>query len=91
MGFLVKADEKSRLIEPGSCFVVEIDFPIFVQPVFVQVEVLWLRPISGDKLLRVGVQFKTADELFKKVVERMIEYLSMRSDAIDIEKWGIFI
>jgi len=91
MGFLVKTDEKARLIEPGSSFVIEIDFPILVRTVFVIVESRWLRPVTGEKLLRVGVQFKTTDAAFKKVIEHMIEYLMMRTDAIDIEKWGIFV
>lgn len=91
MGFLVRTDEKARPIEPGYCFVVEIDFPILVQPVFVTVETRWLRPMSGGKLLRVGVQFKTVDESFKKVVKKMIEYLMVRTDAIDVEKWGMFV
>ncbi len=90
MGFFVRADEKSREVFPGQSFVVEVDFPIFVQPIFVEVKVCWTRSGDENKVLHVGVKFVRTDELLTGFLQNLINYISSRTEAVDLDKWGSF-
>ena len=90
MGLLFRKDEKTDRLLKGEDFVVEIDFPILVQPILVRVEVRWIHPINNDSLLQVGVQFHNPDRALKSVLKNLMKYISSRSNTLGFEKWGAF-
>ena len=63
MGLLVRADDLSEGPLPGDILVAELDFPIFVQSIFVQVEVCWIRPLKEEKLLHKPKKDKKQEEM----------------------------
>jgi phage FluMu protein Com len=90
MSFLVRTDEKRRKVAPGNSLVVEIDFPILARPIFVQVEVCGVRSVDENKLLHIGVRFSMMNESLTEVIKNLIKYVILKSNAIEIEKWGSF-
>jgi phage FluMu protein Com len=90
MGLFVRADNTSKELLPGSTFVTEIDFPILVQPVFVMVEVRWVRPIKEDKIMQLGVRFCNMDDALKSVLLNLKKYIESRTKELEFEKWGAF-
>jgi phage FluMu protein Com len=90
MGILMKADHLSGGLLPGDFFYAEIDFPILVHPVYIQVEVCWIRPIKDDTLLQVGVRFCEPGPDFLAVLNNLIQYIESRTQTIDFDKWGSF-
>ncbi len=90
MGFIIRSDNKSNKVLPGDILVVEMDFPIFVQPVYTEVEVCWLRPLKEEKMMHVGVRFYQPGEAIKKVLKGILKYLASKSQTLDFETWGSF-
>lgn len=90
MGILVKADAKSNGLLPGNIFVAEIDFPILIQPIFIRVEVCWMRPLKEDRLFHIGVRFCESGEYLEDLLKNLVRYVESKSKAIDIDKWGSF-
>jgi phage FluMu protein Com len=90
MGILVRADEISDGLLPGDVFIAELDFPILVQSIFIQVEVHWIRPIKEEKLLHIGVRFCNSDKSFKGVFKNLMKYISSKTETLDFDKWGSF-
>jgi hypothetical protein len=90
MGILMKDDESSKELNPGDVFVAEIDFPILVRPIRLEVEVRWIRAIKKERLRHVGVQFCHPDQVLKKVIHSLIKYITSRSETNGFEKWGAF-
>jgi len=90
MGILVRADEISDGLLPGDVFIAELDFPILVQSIFIQVEVRWIRLIKEEKLLQVGVRFCKSDKAFRGVLKNLMEYISSKTETLDFDKWGSF-
>ena len=60
---------------PGDVFIAELDFPILVQSIFIQVGVRWIRLIKGEKLLQIGVRFCKSDKAFRGVIKNLIKYI----------------
>ena len=90
MGLFVRVDNASEELEPGSTFVAEIDFPILVQPVFITVEVRWVRPIKEDKIMQMGVRFCDMDDSLRSVLLNLKKYIESRTKELEFEKWGAF-
>lgn len=90
MGLLTRVNDISSKIQPGDSLVVEIDFPILIQTIFVEVEVCWIRPIKDDKLLQIGVRFCEPDDSFLAVLSNLLKYIDSRNKTMDFDKWGSF-
>jgi len=90
MKLFVRADEKSQGLSLGDVFLAEIDFPILVQSIFIQVEVRWVRLIKEEKLLQIGVQFCNSDKSFRDVIKDLMKYITSRTETLDFDKWGAF-
>jgi phage FluMu protein Com len=87
MSFIIRVDESSKVL-PGDILVLEIDFPVFTQPVYTKVEVCWIRSMKEEKLMHVGVRFYQPTEALKKVLNGMIKYIAATTKSLDFETWG---
>ena len=87
---LVKADDAALQLAAGTIIPIEIDFPILVEPIYVQTEVRWLRHIKEHGLIQIGVEFCQPDESLKKVVDKLYDYIVSRTEIWEFEKWGAF-
>jgi hypothetical protein len=90
MSLFVRVDSMSKELVPGTTFVAEIDFPILIQPVFVEVEVRWVRPIKKEKIMQMGVRFCDMDDALRSVLFNLKEYIESRTKELEFEKWGAF-
>ncbi len=90
MGIIIRSINASGKVLPGDIFIVELDFPIFIKPVYTEVEVCWLKPIKDDKLMHVGVRFNRTGEDFKKVLKCILKFISSKTQSLDFETWGSF-
>ena len=90
MGVLSRADDQSSELLPGDKFVAEIDFPILVQSIFVQVELRWIRLIKEGQLRHTGVQFCHPDEPLQSVIQCLMNYIQSRTQTPDCKIWGSF-
>jgi len=90
MGLLSRVNDISSKLQPGDSLVVEIDFPILTQTIFVEVEVCWIRPIKDDKLLQIVVRFCESDDSFPAVLKNLLKYIESRTETMDFDKWGSF-
>ena len=90
MGILVNADEVSKALGSGDEFTAELDCPIFIQSIYVQVAVHWIRPTKEGKLLHLGVRFCNSDKSFRRVIKTLMKFISSKTDTLDFDKWGAF-
>jgi phage FluMu protein Com len=90
MGLFVRVDNVSKELAPGTTFVATIDFPILVQPVFVTVEVRWIRPIKKEKIMQMGVRFCDMNDSLRGVLLNLKKYIESRTKELEFEKWGAF-
>jgi phage FluMu protein Com len=90
MGLFVRVDSVSKELVPGTTFAAGIDFPILIQPVFVTVEVRWVRPIKKEKIMQMGVRFCDMNDSLRGVLFNLKKYIESRTKELEFEKWGAF-
>ena len=80
LSFLVRHDEAGDKLVAGQVFAIEMDCPLFVQPIYPMVQVRWANP-SGDDLFHVGVTFHSPPHDLQNIIANLIKYILAKPEA----------
>lgn len=77
----LKKDDKLTSLDAGTVFLIEIDFPVLVLPLIIEVVLRWLKPVEEAGLIQLGVQFVDPDEDLQKVILILMDFILSRPEV----------
>lgn len=80
LSFLAKKKEAGFLV-PGKTILIEIDFPILIEPIYPYVQVRWANPTEEEELLQIGVEFQSPKKDLEEIAATMVKYVLSKPDA----------
>lgn len=81
MSIYISNDGQTADLKLGSSFWVEIDFPVFVAPIYTEVTVRWTKLIEKTNLLQLGLQFSKPDETLQQIMGILMDFVLSRPEA----------
>ncbi|MFH1147161.1 MAG: PilZ domain-containing protein [Pseudomonadota bacterium] len=84
LSFLAKKKDAGPFVL-GKTLLIEIDFPILIEPVYPYVQVRWANPTEDNELLQIGVEFLEPAKDMEKIAATMVKYVLSKPDAWEVD------
>lgn len=84
LSFYMKDGDSPGELREGARFVVEIDFPVLIVPVYTPVILRWLKRVEEQGLYQLGVQFQDPDQELLAVVKTLVNFILSRPEVWEL-------